>query len=274
MSNQNTLNIDDVRHKYEEEFKLGLIGTFGFLFTAVIPLILIDKEWFKPHIHVCFFSGITLLLVYIATFFERSPFFSALWKYHSVKFAISIAFSLLVFSSNYRASATINSVFGVDASVFPYTQVALTFLNAAVTLEVVIRWLFLYSLLILASRAWAYRGQNRHGWIAFLLGAGYLFSSVTGWFFTSRYFDNEEDMNVKAYAIAHRVDFSTKHLCSNIDGHHKIIFLGPQMNRVLVDAPLKNNLSIYDTLKLKNTPDSEIKESKSLYITECDKKEM
>ncbi|MEO9492972.1 MAG: hypothetical protein ABJG42_00405 [Vibrio splendidus] len=269
MENTDSSKLAAIQNKYEEEFKLGLIGTLGFLLMVVIPLALIDEEWFKPFIHLIFFSGIALLLVFIAAFFERNSYIFELWKYNSVKFAISLAFSLLVYSSNYRASATINAVFGVDASAFPYTQVALTFLNTVVTLEVLFRVVFLVSFVMLALSAWAYREENKYGWLAFLLGTGYLASALTGWVFTNRYFDDEQHIKVKAYAIAHKVDFSTKHFCSSVDKNKSVIFLGPQMTTVLVDSAIKLNPSIYETLKLKHAPQSTIIVPSSFNIVRC-----
>ncbi|MDA0149532.1 hypothetical protein, partial [Vibrio sp. LaRot3] len=269
LGNTEPSELEAKKKKYDEEFKLGLFGTLGFLLTVVIPLALIDEDWFKPYIHLSFFSGIAWLLVYIAAFFERNSYISELWKYNSVKFAISLAFSLLVYSSNYTASATINAVFGVDASAFPYTQIALTFLNTVLTLEVVLRVVFLVSFVMLSLSAWAYRGENKYGWLAFLLGVGYLASALTGWVFTNRYFDSEQHMKLKAYAVAHKVDFSTKHFCSNLGENKSVIFLGPQMTTVLVDNAIQLNPSIYETLKLKQEPQSIITVPSSFSIVRC-----
>lgn len=236
---------------YDEAINIGAFGTLGFLCTVILPMTLSKEAWFSSYMWPTFFVGVTLLLIYIAISFERNSFLSSIWKYGSVKLSISVALTIIIYFASFTASSDINRIFGIDASAFPYTLAAVTFLNIFITIEPIFRILFIISGLSLVLKYFEYKSTGKFGWLGFLFIFGCFASGGYGWFLNASFFSDQQDIDLKIYKIAHKVDFSSNYPCKISESATKVIFLGPQMNQVLFDEVLasapNDDFNIFDT---------------------------
>lgn len=123
-----------------------LFGIFAF-----ISLILIsngsqnnpDFSWLQNNGFALKLWGISLATIYLGISIERLTFFKPLWEYTLTKVAISVAISLLIVFCTGKAAGIINSVFGVDASSFPFT---LTFTTAMIVFNYLVPLIFFLAL--------------------------------------------------------------------------------------------------------------------------------
>lgn len=245
---------------YDEAINIGAFGTLGFLCTLIVPMVLSKEAWFSPYMWPTFFVGVTLLLVYIAISFERNSFLSTIWKYGSVKFSISLALTIIIFFSSFTASSDINRIFGIDASAFPYTLTAVTFLNIFTAIEPIFRVLFAISGISLVLKYFEYKSTGEFGWLGILFIFSCFASGSYGWFLNSSYFSEQKDIDLKIYKIAHKVDFSSNYPCKKTESSAKVIFLGPKMNHVLFDqvkaSETEGGLNMYNPLPTLDTEES------------------
>jgi hypothetical protein len=164
-----------------------------------------------------------------------------LWGFGFTKLVASIAVSALLIFSTGKASSLINSVFGVDASVFPFTRAFIAGMLA-----------FQYSspLLIVVGFFAVFHAFDVAGYIKSKFSADYVYDFppwqsivflvlaiivlFASWRWINRDF-SEAAFPAKIYRLAHVLDFNSRHSCVNIKEGVSVVFVGSDQSKVLVD---------------------------------------
>lgn len=200
-----------------------------------------DWEWLDNHRFALRLWGIAFAAVYIGVSIERSSLFKKLWDFGFTKVVASVAISALLIFSTGKASSLINSVFGVDASVFPFTRAfiagMLAFQYSSPLLIVVAVFAIFHAFDVVGyvkskfSSAYAYDFPPWHS-IAFLVLA--IIVLFVSWQWINRDF-SEAQLPAKIYRLAHLLDFNSRHSCVNIKEGVNVVFVGSDHSKVLVD---------------------------------------
>lgn len=240
---------EDRKRKDELEQKdFNISWSLGFL--AFVALVLIingsrdshDFNWLQQNSFTIKIWGIALATLYIGVSIEKFSIFRNLWQFGFTKAVVSIAVSgLLVFSTG-KAAGSINSVFGVDASAFPFT---LTFTSGLFFFHYVLPFLALVGIVAIffALDAMGYIkskfSDDRnyelppvHSFV-FPILATILLVVFLGW---SKNDLSEEVLPSKIYKLAHMLDFNSKNECANIRAEVPVVYLGSSQSTVLADV--------------------------------------
>lgn len=231
--------------KEDEDYSLTIsLGTLAF-----VSLVFLfngwgysqDWEWLNSHQFAIRLWGVALAAVFVGVSIERSSFFKRLWSFGFTKIITSIAVSALILFCTGKASSLINSLFGVDASVFPFTRAfmvgLLAFQYASPLLSVVALFAIFHAFNIggyIKSKRLSDYNYALPPWnsIAFLVLAIFLLGFSRTWM--NRDF-SESALPAKIYRLAHALDFNSRHVCINIKEGVKVAFVGSDHSRVLVD---------------------------------------
>lgn len=201
-----------------------------------------DSEWLQENQFALRLWGSAFAAIYVGISIERTSIFRTLWSFGFTKFVASVAFSALVIFSTGKASAVVNSVFGVDASALPFTRAFMAGFIAFDYLSLVLAAVGAFALLHalnLLSYINSLRDKDASyehapwGSIAALL-VGMI---VLG--FTMRWVNvdfSHSALPAKAYRLAHVLDFNAKHSCANVHSGLPVVFIGAAQDKVLVDA--------------------------------------
>ena len=200
-----------------------------------------DLEWIKSHRFALRLWGIAFAAVYIGVSIERSSLFKSLWGFGFTKLVASIAVSALLIFSTGKASSLINAVFGVDASVFPFTRAFIAGILAfqySSPLLIVVGFFAIFHAFDIAgyikSKLSSDYGYDFPPWqsIVFLvLAVIVLFAS---WRWINSDF-SEKAFPAKIYRLAHVLDFNSRHSCVNVKDGVSVVFVGSDQSKVLVD---------------------------------------
>lgn len=251
--------------KLEESFRLGVVGTIGLVLSIIAPMFLSKEEWFKPYWLPCFWLGVAVFIICIALSIEIA--LSAYWKYGTFKTAGTFAFSTLILSANISAATAINSVFGISASALPYTFSVMTAAKLIILLKpLFIGLCFVGVFALLASIIdWYKVGFPRY--IPLIVAIGGIIGGGYPWHMINKYL-NSEELPLKIYTTAHKLDFSSKYNCTNIKKGHTVIFIGASQDRVLLDTDpdVEEDVSKYVYSTKANSP---IDVPESFEIVEC-----
>lgn len=268
---------EDRKRKDESEQKdFNISWSLGFL--AFVALVLIingsreshDFNWLQQNSFTIKIWGIALATLYIGVSIEKFSIFRNLWQFGFTKAVVSIAISgLLVFSTG-KAAGSINSVFGVDASAFPFT---LTFTSSLFFFHYVLPFLALVGVVAIffALDALGYIkskfSEDRnyelppvHSFV-FPILATILLVVFWGW---SKNDLGEEVLPSKIYKLAHMLDFNSKNECANIRAEVPVVYLGSSQSTVLADVKATT------VENLKSFFEREIDVPKRFYRLNCD----
>ncbi|MEZ7275755.1 hypothetical protein [Pseudoalteromonas sp. 68 DY56-GL68] len=259
------LRKDDQKRKDKSEQKdFNISWSLGFL--AFVALVLIingsneshDFNWLQQNSLSIKILGIALATLYIGVSIERFSIFRNLWQFGFTKLVVSIAISGLIVFSTGKAAGAINSVFGVDASAFPFT---LTFTSGLFFFHYVLPFLAFVGIVAVffALDAIGYLksklsdGRNYelppvHSFV-FPILATILLVIFLGW---SKNDLGEKVLPSKIYKLAHMLDFNNKNECANIRAEVPVVYLGPSQSTVLADVNVTNvdNLKSFFELKV------------------------
>ncbi|MBT2785698.1 MULTISPECIES: hypothetical protein [unclassified Halomonas] len=243
---------DRKRKKESEQKDFNLSWSLGIL--AFIALLLIfngsrenhDFNWLQQNSFTIKIWGILLATLYIGVSIEKFSIFRNLWKFGFTKLVASIAVSGLVVFSTGKAAGSINSVFGVDASAFPFT---LTFTSSLFFFHYVLPFLALVGIVAILfafnaigyikskfSDGRSYELPPVHSFV-FPILATILLVVFWGW---SKNDLSEEALPSKIYKLAHMLDFNSKNQCANVRGGVPVVYLGPSQSTVLADVKVTN----------------------------------
>lgn len=185
--------------------------------------------------------GVAFAVVYIGVSIERSALFKELWKFGFTKLISSIAISGLVIFCTGKASSQINLIFGVDSSAFPFTKAFITGILAFEYLSPLLFIAFIFAIAHLLGILNYVKSKfsNEYKFVAppwrstavLILTPIVLFFS---WKWVNRDF-SEQELPAKIYLLAHKLDFNSRHSCSNIKVGVNVVFIGSDQNKVLVD---------------------------------------
>lgn len=261
--------------KEQENFNINyLFGVFAFFSLVLIsngsqdnP----DFSWLQNNKFALKLWGISLATIYLGISIERLTFFKPLWEFTLTKVAISVAISLLIVFSTGKAAGVINSVFGVDASSFPFT---LTFTAAMITFNYLAPLIFFLALVggghLLIVISWCksrFYDKDKPidlppmNSVFFAILSGFVV--YHGWQWSTKNFSYDA-IPQKAYLLAHKLDFNAKHECANLKSGIPVVFLGNTQNTVLAD------LASQDIPSLEWFFESNIKVPEQFYRVKCD----
>ncbi len=246
-------------------------------FLAFIALILIisgfrpdrDFNWLQQNSFSIKIWGIALATLYIGVSIEKFSVFRSLWQFSFTKLVTSISISGLIVFSTGKAAGAINSVFGVDASAFPFT---LTFTSSLVFFHYILPFLalvgFFAAIYALDAFGWvkslrykemSYNLPPVHSF-AFPILASVVLVVFWGW---SKNDLGEKKLPSKIYKLAHLLDFNSKNECANIKSGVPIVFLGSSQTAVLVDVHSSN------INNLKSFFEKDVEVPNTFYRLEC-----
>lgn len=229
---------------YSEEFSerysliaCGLIGTFCVFGARGMAE---NNTWANESL--IFFGGLTFWLIFLTVSLEKLSFFRYLWSYSSVKFFVSVIFGAAAINASAESSSIINNVFGVDASVFVYTQSLLTGL-LLFRIFIPLFWLVLFSCcfhILIIFNEWKEEALSVKPFIHLVVSLcisiyvlNVMSDSLSG-----------EELEFKAYKMAHKLDFNDRIHCVD---EEKIgidivgVYLGPSHKEYLLDHKIKTN---------------------------------
>ena len=198
-----------------------------------------NDDWLSQHLFAIRLWGVGFATIFLGVSIERTSFFRVLWSFGLTKLVASIALSGLVIFSTGKASGLVNSVFPVDASALPFTRAMVAGILAIKYAYPLMMVVGLFSLLHLVSTAvWVKKKLDGDYSEPPLMSMAFLVLSLTVFaylFQWKRQDFSEEAMPAKVYRLAHLLDFNAKHECSNLADGQRVVFLGPEHSRVLVD---------------------------------------
>jgi hypothetical protein len=200
-----------------------------------------DWEWLNNHRFPLRLWGTAFAAVYIGVSIERSSIFKILWSFGFTKLVASIAVSALIIFSTGKASSLINAVFGVDASVFPFTRAfiaGMLVFQYSSPLLVVVGFFAIFHAFDVAgyirskfSSDYAYDFPPWQSILFLGLAIIVLFAS---WRWINHDFSGSA-FPAKIYRLAHVLDFNQRHSCVNIKEGVSVVFVGSDQSKVLVD---------------------------------------
>lgn len=200
-----------------------------------------DSEYLTKWKFYAYLFSVFLTAIWIGVNIERLLLVRELWKFGITKIMISLSFTALLVFSTASASSTINGIFGIDSSHFPFTRsilTAYTFFTYASQL--------VYALLIAAAinilpigyylkKLWNSDTDRDIPWGSITYIFLTLVFTYFSWGWVSNNF-NKDTLNEKIYLLAHQLDFNDSNLCVNLRNKNaSVIFLGPEQRQVMVD---------------------------------------
>lgn len=225
------------RELFVEDVSHGACGISGIALTFYASQAAQKWEWVNESL--VFYLGLTLSLIFLAVSLERMSFIKNIWRYGFVKFLASVIFGGALIYCNSKSSGIINEIFAVDASAFIYSQSILTGLLLFKIIGPVF-WLVLVSCAVHGLVIWAQVKNNdlRVKPIVFLacslIVSGYSLNVVSN-------FLSDEEIKLKAYKLAHYLDFGDKIYCVDETDFRKDVvgvFLDSSQRRYLLDYSL------------------------------------
>ncbi|PIF38275.1 hypothetical protein CLV01_2931 [Delftia sp. 60] len=240
-------NEDWKRKTSTEKKDLELSWSLGLLaFVAFVLIFNGIKEnhefgWLHKNSFTIKIWGIALATLYIGISTERISIFRNLWQFGISKLVASIAVSGLIVFSTGKAAGSINSVFGVDASAFPFT---LTFTAGLFFFYYVLPFLALVGVIAVFfafdaagyiyskfNDEWNYKLPPVHSFVFPIMATIVL---VVFWDWSKNHL-SEEVLPSKIYKLAHTLDFNGKNECANIKPDVPVVYLGSAQSIVLAD---------------------------------------
>ncbi|MGN4964741.1 hypothetical protein [Aeromonas dhakensis] len=200
-----------------------------------------DWEWLNNHQFALRLWGTAFAAVYIGVSIERSSLFKRLWSFGFTKLVASIAVSALIVFSTGKSSSLINAVFGVDASVFPFTRAfiagMLAFQYSSPLLVVVGFFAVLHAFDVagyIKSKISSDYVYVLPPWQSLLFLVFAIIVLLASWRWINSDF-SESAFPAKIYRLAHVLDFNQRHSCINIKEGVSVVFVGSDQSKVLVD---------------------------------------
>lgn len=246
LKRQRESDLDKKRESEQNNYNIS--WSLGFLaFIAFVLIFNGSKEnsefsWIIQNGFTLKVWGLALAILYIGVSIEKFSIFKHLWQFSFTKFIASIAISGLIVFSTGKAAGSINSVFGVDASAFPFT---LTFTSGLMFFHYIIPFFVLVGII---ATIFAF---NAIGWIrskfseknnyelppihSFVFPALATIVLFTLWSWSKNDL-SEEMLPSEIYKLAHMLDFNSKNECANLKQGVPVVYLGPTQATVLADT--------------------------------------
>ena len=221
---------------------MGFLAVLSFLFLAIGTQNEGDWAWLNRNRFNLWLSGLGLSAVFVGISIERSSFFRHLWSFWFTKIVASLGVSGLVIFSTGKAASLINGIFPVDAAALPLTRaIVASFITFQYAYPLLIALTIIFTILHgIDAAGWIKQKlTNAHAYslppllsIAFLVISLILLLSFTR---LTNYDFSEGSWPTKVYRLAHALDFNAKYSCNNLKKDLRVVFLGPDHSRVLVD---------------------------------------
>lgn len=240
--------IEKAEEKKESQKQFNLNYLFGVV--AFVSIVLLsngsqdnpDFSWIDNNKFALKLWGVSLATIYLCMSIERMTFFKPLWEFTVTKLSASVALSLLVVFCTGKAAGIINGIFGVDAAALPFT---LTFTTALIIFSYLVPFIFVLGVVglghLLIVMAWCksrFYDKDKSEYFPPLNSVFFAgLSAVVVYFGYSWSSDNfsQEELPKKAYLLAHKLDFNSKHECGNLKSNIPVIFIGNSQSTVLAD---------------------------------------
>lgn len=232
--------------KQSEDASHITVGILGPLLMIIASNAGDTISYLKDNQAIIFLFGLVLSTAFVFLSIEKSSIIKNLWKYWTIKFFASSLFALMIINCRSSAAAIINGIFGVDASLFPFTLSIMTGIMLIKSLFPIFIAMAISSLFHALTIYLNFKNNDHKlkPWLFFIctLFSG-LYTSIT----LSKNF-NDENLRIKSYKLAHHFDFSPRTYCSN-NKNISVIFLGQQNNRYLVDEKININEDAKDFIQ-------------------------
>ncbi len=201
-----------------------------------------DWQWLNENRFAVRLWGTAFSAVYVGVSLERTSFFRSLWSFAFTKLVVSVSFSALIVFSTGKASTLINTVFGVDASAFPFTRAFMAGFIAFDYLSIVLVIVGLFAIAhafnavgFIKSKFDANLSYSRAPWESFFFLAIALVFLAVSWRWLETDF-SADALPAKTYRLARVLDFNERHQCSNLRQGIAVVFIGTDQARVLADT--------------------------------------
>ncbi|MGG6193507.1 hypothetical protein ACQV2B_05330 [Pantoea allii] len=239
------------KHKEEEyDKKWGIDGTINSLAIVAFFMFLFatghksDSDFVEGLKFPSYILSVLFSVIWIGVQLERITFFRELWAFNFTKLVVSISITGLIVFCSSIASSLINSVFGVDPSLFPFSRSFLTALVFFKYMSPLVIVLVLTSFFHLIPIYAYLKGLREDGPVNFPFNSVcFIFFTIVFGSFTWKWLENnfnDSVMNDKVYLLARFLDFNDNNACHNLKERKVgVLFLGQNQNQVLVDY---NNL--------------------------------
>ncbi|MFG5776823.1 hypothetical protein ACFIQF_07080 [Comamonas sp. J-3] len=241
--------LHELRHR---SITLALIGMTGLFLVFVLGDLMARAHyaWMQATSAYLFWFGVVLLVFYVVAYIGHSPLSKMVGGQWSSQAALAVFVWFMYTQASMQAGILLNSVYGVDPSVFSSSSQILTF----VQMFILSRPLMVIAVLWSLVHVLRYVRQNRHQRSpvsklkAAIMLSGALIGLLSLLFIHLRFSDDL--MAKKSYLIAKEQDFNPRVRCGNADVPGIGLFLGPMQNRVLMDntpSTMSWTASIYAT---------------------------
>jgi hypothetical protein len=234
--------------KYEgKKIEWGITNALNVLAILAILILIFstnhddDSEYLWQWKFYAYLVSVSFTTIWIGVNIERLSLVKELWRFGITKLMVSLSFTALIVFSTATASSTINDIFGVDSSYFPFTRSFLTayvFFTHASQLVYILLIAVAFNLLPIGyylKKLWDGNTDREIPLASIKFIVLTLIFIYFSWGWVNNKF-NKDTLNEKIYMLAHQLDFNNSNLCINLRGKDaSVIFLGPDQKQVLVD---------------------------------------
>ncbi|WP_407289506.1 hypothetical protein ACHQJC_17215 [Raoultella planticola] len=261
-----------------EKKEWGIINSLNGLAVLAILIFILsinrsgDSEYIGKWKFYAYIVSVSFTTIWIGVNIERIFLVRELWKFGITKVMVSLAFTALLIFSTAIASSTINNIFGIDSSYFPFTRGFLTayvFFTHASQLVYLLLFTALLNFLPIGlyfKEWWGGNSDEKFPWGSLC----FIVLTLVFTYFSIRWVGdnfNEGILNEKVYILAHQLDFNDNNLCINLrDKNASVIFLGAEQKQVLVDF---NNVKLGSISRFVEGGRSFNLEMKDLQVMSC-----
>ncbi|AMP02056.1 putative membrane protein [Collimonas arenae] len=244
---------EERRHKMRssaEAISLWTCGGLGLFLVLMSSQASSDITWWNSVSYFVFVFGTVLTVMFVAASIEKSSTVTQMLKYNSVKLLCAFLFSAAVVYSSAQASTLLNGIFGVDSSNLPFAR---ALLSAAFFMKMCTPVLFILAFFSLAHIVAIWVATKEEDFYSFPWGSvifivAALFSAGSYWWITHKALGDDQ-IKVKAYKLAHYLDFNSKAYCIDSSSTESYLFFGNDQNKLLIDQKLEIDESFEDFLK-------------------------
>ena len=212
----------------------GVIGLF-FVFVLGDLLARSGIGWMRDISPNVFWFGIVFLVFYLIAYISHSEFTRHIGGQLASQAALAVFVWFMYTQAALQASVLLNRVYGVDAAAFPGSSQVLTFVQMFLASRPLIYLMILWSLLHFVRYAFGKARATRISMFSSLIMLSGATIGVMALVFIHERL-SEPLLLKKTYLIAKELDFNPRVNCGRFDLQGVGVFLGPEQQRVMIDA--------------------------------------
>ncbi|MBF5007583.1 hypothetical protein [Diaphorobacter caeni] len=212
----------------------GVVGLF-FVFVLGDLLARSGIGWMRDLSPSVFWFGIVFLVFYLIAYISHSEFTRHIGGQLASQAALAVFMWFMYTQAALQASVLLNRVYGVDASAFPGSSQVLTFVQMFLASRPLIYLMIVFSLWHFLRYVLSRQRATRISVFSSLIMLSGATIGVMALVFIHERL-SEPLLLKKSYLIAKELDFNPRVHCGRVDLEGVGVFLGPEQQRVLVDA--------------------------------------